>query len=110
MSAKALRAQRELSVDEVVERAVAATLAKVLPLLHTQVEYLSAAELGRRLGKSRATVDRWARGGCPSHMIGATRRFLLHEVVDWAQRAETHEEQPRRPSGTVRLMTRRRSA
>ncbi len=109
MSARALRAQRELSVEEVVDRAVAAALAKLLPSLQAKIEYLSAAELGRRLGKSRATVDRWARGGCPSHMIGATRRFLLPEVVEWAQRAETHEEQPRRPSGNVRLMTRRRS-
>lgn len=46
-------------------------------------EYVNTAELMDALSISRSTVNRLVKRGLPHIWVGATRRFLVAEVIEW---------------------------
>jgi phage terminase Nu1 subunit (DNA packaging protein) len=58
---------------------------------HELERYVDARELAELMGVSVRTIMRWVAAGAPSETWGMTRtrRFLPSEVIAWAQRRRT---------------------
>lgn len=66
---------------------------------------VSRAELGRLLGVSLTTVDRWRRNGCPVELVDEVPHYPVARVVEWRidrARAEAEAAGPAIPEAVLR--------
>ena len=64
--------------------------------------WVSVEQVAEHLGVTRDSIYRWIESkGLPAHKIGRLRKFKASEVDDWVRRSGAHDNDARKPDGTV---------